>query len=304
MPSRRGSNYLVSSTSPAAASGGLPGQSPLFHAQQAGRYERQRLIAEYSALCNCRLIVVIDAIFSHNLTPFEELIYDNPRERDIHLLLATPGGDGETAVRMVRAAQARCRKLTVIVPDVAKSAGTLIALGAHSILMAPASDLGPIDPQFEFPDGSLVAAKDIIAAVDDASKRVQEAPATFPLHAAMLSDVTGLMVQRARSELLRTGDLLEEALSSNPDRTAAQVAELKKKLRVPLIQRPKTHAAIFNAADAKKAGLPAVEAEIEGEQWQRIWRLWAKYWALGLPRVYEGEKASVIMQWPEPSQPE
>lgn len=284
------------------ADSGLRGQTPLFHAQQAGRYERQQLIAEYAALCDCRLIVVIDAIFPQNLTPFEELIYDNPPQRDIHLLLGTPGGDGETAVRMVRAAQARCRELTVVVPDVAKSAGTLIALGAHSILMAPASDLGPIDPQFEFPDGSLVAAKDIIAAVDDASKKVQEAPATFPLHAALLTDVSGLMVQQARSELLRTGDLLEEALSSNPDRTAAQVAALKKKLRVPLIQRPKTHAAIFNAADAQKAGLPAVEADIEGEQWQRIWRLWAKYWAMGLPRVYEGEKASVIVPWPEPSQ--
>jgi hypothetical protein len=278
----------------------LPSQSPLFHAQQADRYERQILIGEYEQLFDCRLVVVIDAIFRQNLTPFEELIYDNPGDRDIHLMLATPGGDGETAVRMVRAAQARCRELTVIVPDVAKSAGTLIAIGAHSILMAPASDLGPIDPQFEFPDGSLVAAKDIIAAVDDATKKVQAAPATFPLHAALLTDVSGLMVQQARSELLRTGDLLEEALSSNPDRTAAQVATLKKKLRVPLIQRPKTHAALFSVADAQKAGLPAVEADVDGEQWQRIWRLWAKYWAMGLPRVYEGTRASVILQWPEP----
>jgi hypothetical protein len=32
----------------------------------------------------------------------------------------------------------------------------------------------------------------------------------------LLSDVSALMVQQARSELLRTGDLLEEALASNP----------------------------------------------------------------------------------------
>jgi serine dehydrogenase proteinase len=277
--------------------GSLPTQSPLFHAQQADRYERQQLIADYESLCDCRLVVVIDAIFPQNMTPFEELIYDNPVESDIHLMLATPGGDGETAVRMVRAAQARCRQLTVVVPDVAKSAGTLIAIGAHSILMAPSSDLGPIDPQFQFPDGSLVAAKDIIAAVDDATKKVQAAPDTYPIHAALLSDVSALMVQQARSELLRTGDLLEEALRSNPDRTAAQVVSLKKKLRTPLIQRPKTHAAIFNVADAQRVGLPAVAADQDGEQWQRIWRLWAKYWAMGLPRIYEGVRASVIIPW-------
>jgi ClpP class serine protease len=240
---------------------------------------------------------MIDAIFPYSITPFEELIYDNPPGRDIHLILATPGGDGETAVRLVRAAQARCKELTVIVPDVAKSAGTLLALGAHWILMGPASDLGPIDPQFQFPDGSLVSAKDMIAAVDDATKKVQDAPDTYPIHAALLSDVTALMVQQARSELLRTGDLLEEALASNPDRTSTQVTSLKKKLRVPLIQRPKTHAAIFNVSDAKKLGLPAVAADIAGEQWERIWRLWAKYFAMGPPRVYEGAKASVIIPW-------
>ncbi|MDX6439024.1 MAG: hypothetical protein QOF45_1607 [Gaiellaceae bacterium] len=166
---------------------------------------------------------MIDAILPYSVTPFEELIYDNRPDRDIHL-----------------------------------SAGTLLALGAHWILMGPASDLGPIDPQFRFPDGSLVAAKDMIAAVDDATEKVQDAPATYPIHAALLSDVSAPMVQQARSELLRTCDLLEEARASNPDRTRAQVASLKKKVRVPLIQRPKTHAAIFNVSDAQRVGLPAV----------------------------------------------
>jgi ClpP class serine protease len=64
----------------------------------------------------------------------------------------------------------------VIVPDFAKSAATLMAIGAHRILMGPASDLGPIDPQFQFPDGSLVAAKDVIAAVDDATKEGPSRP--------------------------------------------------------------------------------------------------------------------------------
>jgi hypothetical protein len=280
----------------------LPSQSPLFHAQQADRYARQDLIHEYEDLYGCRLIVMIDAIFANSMTPFEELIYDNLVDQDIHLMLASPGGDGETAVRLTRAAQARCRRLTVIIPDRAKSAATLIAIGAHEILMSPVSDLGPIDPQFQFEDGSLVAAKDIIAAVEEATKKVQAAPATAPLHSALLADVTAVMVQQARSELLRTGDLLEEALKSNPDRTAAQVKRLKQKLRVPLIQRPKTHAAIFNFMDAKRVGLPAIEIDQTSEQWQRIWRLWAKYFAMGLPRVYEGRKASVIRPWPEPAE--
>lgn len=56
--------------------------------------------------------------------------------------------------------------------DQAKSAATLIALGAHHLLMGPTSDLGPIDPQFRIARGEgrddLVAAEDVVAAVESA----------------------------------------------------------------------------------------------------------------------------------------
>ena len=275
----------------------LPDQTPLYHAEQADRYERQRMIAAYQNEFDCRLAIVVDAIFPYGITLFEELIYDADPGMDLHLLLATPGGDGETAVRLVRSAQARCRALTVIVPDVAKSAGTLLALGAHRILMGPTSDLGPVDPQFQLPDGSLVSAKAIIAAVQEASKEVQEAPDTYPIHASLLSDVTALMLQQARAALARSDDLLEEALRSNPDRTEDEVATLREALKEPLIGKPKSHDAIFGAREAVAAGLPVVQADPRSSQWETVWRLWAKYFALG-SRVYEGERASKIMPWP------
>lgn len=276
----------------------LPTQSPLFHAEQAARYDRQSLIKFYESKFNCRLIAVVDAIFPYGVTFFEELIYDADPEEDLHLLLWSPGGDGETAVRPVRAAQARCRELTVVVPDLAKSAATLLVMGAHHILMGPTSDLGPVDPQFQLADGSLASAKDIIAAVDDATEKVQQAPDTYPIHAALLTDITALMVQEARAALQRTSDLVEEALRSNPDRSDDEVTQLQKTLRKPLIEAPKSHAALFGAEDASKAGLPVVKADPKSEQWEMVWRLWAKYFALGPPRVYEGHSASKVLQWP------
>jgi ClpP class serine protease len=131
----------------------FPGQSPLYHAEQAARYDRQTLITDYQERHGCRLVVMIDPIFEDSLTHFEELIYNASPDTDLHLLLQTPGGDGETAVRIVRSAQDRCNELTIIVPDQAKSAGTLLAMGAHHILMGPTSDLGPVDPQFPLPGG-------------------------------------------------------------------------------------------------------------------------------------------------------
>ena len=273
----------------------FPRQTPLFHASQSARYERQTLIRDYEARFDCCLIVLVDAIFPRSVTLFEDLIYDADPRVDLHLLLYSPGGDGETAVRLVRAAQARCRELTVIVPDIAKSAATLLAMGAHRILMSAVSDLGPIDPQFRM-GGNLIAAKDIIAAVDDAAEKVQEAPDTFPLYASLLSNVDGLEVQQARSALDRTEDLLSEALRSNPDRTEEEVENLRNCLKEPLITRPRSHSALFGVRDAINSGLPVEQVDLQSEHWQMIWRLWAKYYYLGatgqLTQFYEGRRAS------------
>lgn len=108
-------------------------RTPLFHAQHAERYARQTLIRQYEEAHNCRLAVLIDVIFPEVVTLFEELIFDADSAEDLHLLLDTPGGDGETAIRLVRSAQARCRELTIIVPNQAKSAGTILLMGAHHI---------------------------------------------------------------------------------------------------------------------------------------------------------------------------
>ena len=171
------------------------------------------MIREYEEAYQCRLVVMIDSLFPDSVTAFEETLYDANPEEDLHVMLATPGGDGETALRLVRQAQSRCSASTVIVPDQAKSAGTLFVLGADHIYLGPTSDLGPVDPQFQLPNGQLAAAKAIIAAVEEAEQRVQKHPATYALHASLLSDVSALMVQQARDALARADDQLRQALA-------------------------------------------------------------------------------------------
>lgn len=269
-----------------------PGQSPLYHAEHSARYERQDLIKTYEEKFNCRLVAMVDAIFGAGITFFEELIYDASPDEDLHLLLASPGGDGEVAVRIARSAQARCRELTVIVPDQAKSAATILAMGAHHIIMGPTSDLGPVDPQFQVSGGGLVAAKDIIAAVTAAEEAIAQNEAVFPLHAALLSDVSALKVQQARAAIDRTDELVDEALRSQPDRTNQEVESLKTALRGPLIAATNYHGAIFGAKDAQAAGLPVKVIDPQCDQWRIIWRLWSRYFLMGNGGIYEGRRSS------------
>lgn len=217
-------------------------RSPLYEAQNSSRYERQQLIRGYQDAYACRLVVIKDVLFSRSITLFEEALYDAKPSEDLHVLLSTPGGDGETALRLIRQAQSRCNELTVIVPDQAKSAGTLFALGADHIYMGPTSDLGPIDPQFML-SGSLAAGKAIIAAVEEAERRVQENPQTYPLHASLLGDITALMVQQARDALKRTDGQLREALACVTGRTDECVDEMASTLRGPLLDDSQSHGA-------------------------------------------------------------
>lgn len=72
----------------------------------------------------------------------------------IDLLLHSPGGSGEVAEKFVQMCRSCCTDFRVIVPNFAKSAATMIALGADVIVMGDRSELGPIDPQYEIAVGA------------------------------------------------------------------------------------------------------------------------------------------------------
>lgn len=177
-------------------------------------------------------------------------------------------------------------------PDQAKSAATILALGAHHIMMGPTSDLGPVDPQFRVgPTGALYAGRDIIAAVESAQLAITASPESYPLHAALLSDVTALLVQSARMAIARTPDLVMDALRSNPDRAKADAEQILAALKEPLIDTPRDHSAVLGADDAANLGLPILKLDPRCEQWQRVWRLYAKYFLIS-HAMYEGRTSS------------
>ncbi len=230
----------------------------------------------------------------YSIPLFEETLYGADPERDLHVLLRTRGGDGDTALRLVRQAQSRCRRLTVVLPDQAKSAGTIFALGAHQIAMGPTSDMGPIDPQFIGSDGGLVPEKTIIAAVEHALTAIVGRPETLALHASLLADTTAIDVQEARNALRHTDAQLRAALACHPERTEDEVNELASELAPSLIGDPASHGATISVELARALGLPVEELDPRGEQWRMIWELWIQYFNMGSVSVYEGEQASQV----------
>lgn len=69
----------------------------------------------------------------------------------LSLYLYTKGGDTAAAWNIVNLLRQFCEHLQVIVPHKAHSAGTLISIGANSIIMTKQATLGPIDPSLNTP---------------------------------------------------------------------------------------------------------------------------------------------------------
>ncbi len=91
-------------------------------------------------------------------------LYNGPIERgyDLHcieaiskhvgrdnaiLILVTGGGNPDAAYKISRYFQDKYEKFTLLVSGFCKSAGTLIALGAHELAFMPFGELGPLDIQ-------------------------------------------------------------------------------------------------------------------------------------------------------------
>jgi hypothetical protein len=66
--------------------------------------------------------------------------------KKISLYLYTRGGDTMAAWSLINLIKQFCQEYEVIIPSKARSAGTLICLGASNIIMTKQATLGPIDP--------------------------------------------------------------------------------------------------------------------------------------------------------------
>jgi len=109
--------------------------------------KKHRLLAYVARMGHPRNANLINA---DDVAPIGSILQGLGDAQVIDLLLHSPGGDGNTAekiVDMCRAFLPAGGKLRVIVPNKAKSAATLIALGSDEIVMGYSSELGPIDAQ-------------------------------------------------------------------------------------------------------------------------------------------------------------
>ena len=74
------------------------------------------------------------------------------RRKNVLLILVTMGGDADPAYRIARCLQTKYERFLFYVSGYCKSAGTLVAIRAHQLIVSDHGELGPLDVQMSKKD--------------------------------------------------------------------------------------------------------------------------------------------------------
>ena len=87
--------------------------------------------------------------------------------KKVAVLLDSPGGYAKSAFLVARTLRTFCGGFSVLIPDKAKSAATLLAIGSEEIVLSQHGELGPLDAQiFESEREAPMSALDEVQALE------------------------------------------------------------------------------------------------------------------------------------------
>lgn len=149
-------------------------------------YTQRPLIIYAVDFFNTRKLMLagVDAqILPSDKDGFVEVIRDLP-SGPLDVILHSTGGSLEATEAIVSILRGKFNHIRFIIPNIAKSAATMLALSGDEIILASSAELGPIDPQFNFPrsDGAIIPspAQAIIDQFEEAEKELAKNPSKLP----------------------------------------------------------------------------------------------------------------------------
>lgn len=159
---------------------------------------------------------------------FMASIHNLDRSKGLDLILHTPGGDLAAAESLVDYLRRMFEtNVRAIVPQLAMSAGTMIACSCKEIVMGKQSNLGPIDPQL-----GGIPANGVIAEFKQAMEEVKRDPYKIPIWQSIIgkyhpSFLGSCQLSINWSEKIMNEWLMSGMLLSDPDSrsTAAKIVK-------------------------------------------------------------------------------
>ncbi len=143
-------------------------------------------------------------------TGFMSAIDGLDRSKGLDLLLHTPGGEAAATESLVAYLRAMFgTEIRAFVPQLAMSAGTMIALACGEIVMGAHSSLGPIDPQI-----AGIPAHGVIEEFNEAAQQIRSDPANIPLWQPIIAKYNPTLVGECQKAIRWSNEVVKDWLMS------------------------------------------------------------------------------------------
>lgn len=242
---------------------------------------------------------VIRPIYDHVRRISQRSCFQNGTKK-LDLFLYSLGGTVDAPWRIMSMLREMADEVNVLIAANARSAATLLALGADEIVMGPKAELGPIDPRLERRgqgDEGGVAPREI--AVEDVRAYVafcKEAAGLSDQDAlqsallALTEEVSPVVLGSVQRQYAHVPTVAKKLLDSRRERTEEDRAEL---IIESLTQKTYSHGHALSRSEAKELGLQVVEppeamADLMWnlyEDYEAALRMRVPYWPLDALRA-------------------
>jgi ClpP class serine protease len=212
----------------------------------------------------------------------EELMRQTNFHNGLCLILDTPGGDAISAERIVRICNVYSgNNYEVLIARRAKSAGTIIALGASKIIMGETSAIGRIDPQIivkeQDGDPTLFPAHVIITSYDELIEKI--AISSYKdAYLQLISKYDINQIEAVRRQFKLAEDIAVQCLKNG---MMKNLSEEEIKVKVAAFVTPivtKAHSRDIFYEEAQKAGLNVELIRHDSALWKIVSDYYAQSW--------------------------
>lgn len=199
------------------------------------------------------------AIDDNDKNALMQAVYGLDKSKGLDLILHTPGGNTaatESIVNYLRAIFGN--DIRAFIPQIAMSAGTMIALSCKEIVMGKQSNIGPIDPQF----GGMSCAG-VIEEFQNAVNGIKADPASAPLWQVIISKYHPTFLGDCQKAIDWSDKMVVEWLCTNMLSDHTNPKDDAKKIVDTLASHKETytHAKHIHFADCQSLGIKVVSLE-------------------------------------------
>lgn len=209
----------------------------------------------------------------------EDLLRSMELDKGIAILINSPGGYGLAAERIIQILRkySGTGEYMAVVAGKAKSAATMICLGASKILMDSTSELGPVDPQIEIRQGNsrkIYSIYNLLKSYDKLFKGAIKEKGNLEPYLQQLQYYDARDIEEHNSALELSKDISVKALKSG---MLSKMSEKRIKSSIKNFLTPvkvKSHGRAIYADEAKNSNLIVDILPLKDDLWSDIYELY------------------------------